>query len=134
MSEKEKEKNEYQALQNTWYACVNRYLSTIDENERLQLVDDFRDALVDIKPDGQTALRKIYEHWEQNTWIPACKKELDTWVKANSFEAGDITNLHKQYEFIKRNNNYKRFRKIMQVIQDSGIGFGNADKNLVEGG
>ena len=121
-------KKDYMALQNAWNICVIRYLTSY-EDERLRIIDDFRDSLVDIKPDdteNEKNLRTTYENWEKNIWLPDCKKELDSWVKVNSFEAGDITNLHKQYEFIKRNNNYKRFRKILQVIQDSGIGLGQS--------
>ena len=120
-------KKDYMALQNAWNICVMKYLATSYDDERLKIVDDFRDALIDIKPEdpeNKKNLRTTYENWEKDIWIPACKKELNNWVKVNSFEAGDTTNLYTHYEFIKRSNNYKRFRKIMQVIQDSGIGLG----------
>jgi len=73
------------ALQNAWNVCVLRYLGTNDKETRYHIINDFRDAIVDIKPDGAKALRKTFEEWEQN---------------------------------------HLRFRKIMQVIQDSGIGLG----------
>jgi hypothetical protein len=123
-------KKDHIALQALWFDCVIRYNRILDEGIRLKIVDDFRDNLVDIKPNNpgdKKNLREIYLNWEQNTWIPECKKELDNWIKANSFEAGDRNNLLKQYEFIKRYNNHKRFSKIIQVIQDSGIGLGTGE-------
>lgn len=113
------------ALQNAWNICVMRYLSTMDESERVKIMDDFRDALIDIKSTGKEALRANYEKWENKTWNTDCKKELTLWINNNRFESGEPSNIEEQYEFIRQINNYKRFRKIMQIIQDSGIGLGS---------
>lgn len=115
---------DYMALQNAWNICVMRYLSTSpDSIERINIMDDFRDSLIDIST-GDKALRSKYEDWERDVWQKEVNQELGFWVKNNSFESKDEDSLRRQGLVIKKNNNYKRFRKIMQVIQDSGIGLG----------
>lgn len=115
---------DYMALQNAWNMCVMRYLGTIDPEIRILVVDDFRDALIDIKPDGVKALRSTYEKWENDNWIPFCRKKLDSWIQNNGYEGKLEENCIREYENIKCDYNHLRFRKIMQVIQDSGIGLG----------
>jgi len=112
------------ALQNAWNVCVLRYLGTNDNEARYYIINDFRDAIVDIKPDGAKALRKTFEEWEQEEWIPLCQKQLNLWIHDNHFEAQINKNQIDEYQNIKHDYNHLRFRKIMQVIQDSGIGLG----------
>ena len=116
---------DYMALQSAWNICVMRYLSVSpDSVERVNVMDDFRDSLIDIKETGNEALRSNYEEWEQDEWMLEVNQNLAIWVKHNSFEAKEEDSFRRQEIIIKKNLNYKRFRKIMQIIQDSGIGLG----------
>lgn len=119
-----KYKKDYLALQNLWNVCALRYLGSMSEEERMYVVDDFRDSLIDIKPEGNQAIRSSYEKWERDEWVPFCKKKLDEWCYYNSYESQVEDNKIHEYENIKQDYNYLRYRKIMQIIQDSGIGLG----------
>lgn len=119
-----KYKTDYIALQNLWNLCAIRYINSFTKEERMMVVDDFRDTLIDIKPDGKHAIRTNYENWEKDEWIPLCKSKLVEWIGYNTFEAQVEENKMQEFEHIKQDYNYMRYRKIMQLIQDSGIGLG----------
>jgi len=115
---------DYLALQNLWNVCALRYLGSISKSERVHIVDDFRDSVIDIKPDGLKAIRSNYDNWEKNEWMPFCKGKLLIWMQNNPFESRIEENKIQEFENIKMDFNYMRYRKIMQLIQDSGIGLG----------
>lgn len=119
-----KYKKDYLALQNLWNVCALRYLGSMDKNERMSIVDDFRDTLINIKDEGVQAIRRQYDKWEENEWIPFCKSKLIAWIHNNTFESQVESNKIQEFESIKMDYNYMRYRKIMQLIQDSGIGLG----------
>jgi len=115
---------DFLALQNLWNVCALRYLGSMDKESRMIIIDDFRDSLIDITIEGKKAIRSNYEKWEEEFWIPFCKSKLLEWVKDNSFESRVKDNKIREFGNIKKDFNYLRFRKIMQLIQDSGIGLG----------
>ena len=115
---------DYLALQNLWNVCALRYLGTNSRSERLSIVDDFRDTLIDIKTEGEKSIRSNYEKWETDYWVPFCEQKLRRWIENNPFEARIQDNKLQEFQSIKQDFNYMRYRKIMQLIQDSGIGLG----------
>lgn len=121
-------KKDFMALQNAWNICLSRYLASQTLEARLNIIDDWRDSLIDVKlitvGDGKKALRSRYEQWEEKTWLRDCKLELAKWKIKNPFESKDKDEVKREFNDIKMERNYIRFRKIMQVIQDSGIGLG----------
>jgi len=119
------DKRDYIALQNIWVMNIQAYLTERNEDARYEIVDDFKDSLVDVTPDGPMALRSKYDKWEQNIWKEMCLTYLNNWKLNNSFKAAVPDNLSKEFERIKQDNNYIRYRKIIQIIQDSGIGLGS---------
>lgn len=121
MSERKRyDKRDYYALQDGWRICRDRYLNSIDPEERIKIINDFRDSLVDISDTGKTALRTNYEEWEK-TWYPECEQILANTI---DLEIEDITTITIERQLIYQERNYLRYRKIMQIIQDSGIGLG----------
>lgn len=118
-----KYKKDYLALQNAWYTLVLKYIGS-NNNERTGIIDDFRDSLVDEKPEGVKALRSSYEKWELGYWIPFCENKLMEWMKQYPFESQIHDNTMQELQNIRQDYNYLRYRKIMQIIQDSGIGLG----------
>ena len=132
-----KYKKDYLALQNLWNVCALRYLGSRSSMERMHIIDDFRDSLIDIKPYDKTdtedanykAIRSSYEKWEQEYWIPYCKTKLAEWIKYNPFESQVETKKIQELQNTKQDYNYMRFRKIMQLIQDSGIGLGQGSSS-----
>lgn len=120
-------KKDFMALQNAWNICLSKYLAANTLGERLNIIDDWRDSLVDVKPSGILALRTTYEHWEENDWLKDCKTKLIRWKQNNPFEAKDIDEVKREFNDIKQERNYLRFREIMQVIQNSGIGLGTGE-------
>lgn len=124
-------KKDYLALQNLWNVCALRYLGSINRDQRYYIVNDFSDSLIDIKPDGKEAIRSNYERWESDYWIPLCKSKLLNWINNNNFEARIEENKRQEYENIKMDLNYLRYRKIMQLIQDSGIGLGQGSEKEI---
>lgn len=120
-----KYKKDYLALQNLWNVCALRYLSASSREDRYHIVDDFRDTLIDIRTDDEDlAIRNSYEKWEREEWLPFCEKKLVEWSHFNSFESNVEDKKVQEFENIKLDYNYMRYRKIMQLIQDSGIGLG----------
>ena len=117
-------KKDYMALQNAWNICLQKYLTSPSKLERMEIIDDWRDSLVDVKPEGLLALRTNFEYWEERTWFNECIEQLEKWKKKYPFEAKDKEEENREFEDIKIDRNYLRFKKIMQVIQDSGIGLG----------
>ena len=115
---------DYLALQNLWFMCAVKYMDSEIDKMRMKIMDDFRDCLIDIKSEGKEAIRSNYERWEKDIWIPFCKSKLAEWIHDNAFEACIETNKVDEFENIKQDYNYQRYRKIMQLIQDSGIGLG----------
>lgn len=123
------DKRDYYAFQALWQDIAHRYIQTADIEIRYEIVNTFRDSLIDIQPDGLRALRTIHETWEEKKWEPFCEKELQQWKVANPFEASDERAVKDERRQIKLEYNYMRYKKILQVIQDSGIGLG-ASKNI----
>ena len=120
-----KYKKDYLALQIIWQKCANKYIDSTSNIERMRIIDDFLDSIIDIKKDDDTrSIRSIYEKWEQTYWIPFCKTKLVEWIKHNPFESRIENNKIQELQNIKQDYNYMRYRKIMQLIQDSGIGLG----------
>ena len=128
-------KTDYIALQNLWFICSQSYIKAYLDGEMercILIVDAFRDTLVDIVPSNpddekdisRKAIRSNYEKWEDEYWIPFCKTKLAEWIKYNTFESTVQENKQTEYQNIKQDYNYMRYRKIMQLIQDSGIGLG----------
>lgn len=117
-------KKDFMALQNAWNICLSKYLTAQTYDERLTIIDDWRDSLVDVKTDGKLALRSTYETWEEHTWLRDCKLRMVKWKENNPFSAKDLDECRREFADIKMEHNYLRFREIMQVIQNSGIGLG----------
>ena len=117
-------KKDFMALQNAWNICLSKYLTAQTHEERLTIIDDWRDSLVDVKTDGKMALRSTYEQWEEHTWLHSCKLQMVKWKQDNPFSSKDKEECRREFNDIKKERNYLRFRRIMQVIQDSGIGLG----------
>ena len=115
------------ALQNAWNICLSKYLTAQTYEERVYVIDDWRDSLVDVKSDGKLALRSNYEDWEEKTWLSNCKNKMMQWKQSNPFESKDSDECRREFADIKMEQNYLRFRRIMQVIQDSGIGLGTGE-------
>ena len=55
------DKRDYIALQNIWVMNIQAYLTERNEDARYEIVDDFKDSLVDVTPDGPMALRSKYD-------------------------------------------------------------------------
>jgi len=122
-------KTDYIALQNLWFKCSEMYLDSLfgnDKEKSINVVEGFIDSLVDIDTDGKRAIRKNYDLWEKTEWIPLCKNKLSEWIKSNPFEARVENNKIQEYNSIKMDYNFLRYHKILQLIQDSGIGLGQA--------
>lgn len=117
-------KTDYIALQNLWFTCADTYNKTPNKSMRFSIINDFRDNLVDIEPEGKKALYSKYIEWEENIWLPLCKKKLAVYVKENSFHGRMIENQKREYRRIQEDLNSLRYHKILQLIQDSGIGLG----------
>lgn len=123
------DKRDYYAFQALWQDIAHRYIQTTDPEIRYEIVNTFRDSLIDIQPEGIRALRTIYEKWEKEEWEVFCEKELQRWKVSNPFEASDERSVQDERKQIKLEYNYMRYKKILQVIQDSGIGLGSS-KNI----
>ena len=124
-----KYKTDYIALQNLWYKCSEMYLDSLFRNDKtraMSIIEGFKDTLVDIDDDGKRAIRKNYDTWEEQKWHPFCETKLINWMNNNPFESRIEENKIQEFENIKMDYNYMRYRKIMQLIQDSGIGLGQA--------
>lgn len=121
------DKRDYYAFQALWQDIAHRYIQTINPEIKYEIVNTFRDSLIDIQPNGIRALRSIYEKWEKEEWLPFCEKEL--WKNLSPFEASDKRAIQNEREQIKIEYNYIRYKKILQIIQDSGIGLGSS-KNI----
>ncbi len=120
-----KSKKDYIALQNLWYECAIAYLHSINYPElRVRIIDDWVNSLVNIEEDGEKAIKKNYKEWEEKEWYPMCQLKLMEWIDNNPFEAKVDKNKDNEFYFIQQDFNYLRYEKIMQVIQDSGIGLG----------
>ena len=118
---------DYYALQEGWVRCRDMYLDAIKYgNEELQvkIIDTWRDSLVDVTPESKLALLSNYEKWEKNEWEKLCESNFNKWVKANSFDAANYQSREDEGERIKQELNNLRYRKILEVIQGSGIGLG----------
>jgi len=128
-------KTDYIALQNLWFICSQAYIEAYfdgDMERCFSIINVYRDTLIDITPlneknkdeQWKKAIRFKYEKWESEYWIPYCKTKLAEWIKYNSFESKVEDNRRREFENIKKEYNHLRYRKIMQIIQDSGIGLG----------
>jgi len=126
-----KDKSDYFALQLAWQKSVYHYLDNWDIEIRYKAINDLITSLVDIKKDGPKAIYSNYMRWENEYWLPLCKKGLDEWINFNSFEAKLEENKKNELENIKRELNHLRYHEILQIIQNSGIGLGHSsDKQI----
>jgi hypothetical protein len=120
------DKRDYYAFQALWQDIAHRYIQTTEIDIRYELVNTFRDSLIDIQPNGPRALRSIYEKWEKDIWSVFCEKELERWNESNPFESSDKRAVQDEKEQLLKDYNYMRYKKILQIIQDSGIGLGSS--------
>lgn len=120
------DKRDYYAFQALWQDLAHRYIQTVEPEIRYEIVNTFRDSLVDIQPDGKYALRSIYEKWEEKVWLVFCEKELQQWKIKTPFEADAEKSVLDEKEQILFEYNYMRYKRILQIIQDSGIGLGSS--------
>ena len=118
------DKRDYYAFQILWQENAHNYIQAMSLEEQYIIVNKFRDSLVDIALEGKRALRTRFTEWEEKEWIPFCKNALKEWMKEYPFEASDKKAKQDEYEQITKDYNYLRYRKILQLIQDSGIGLG----------
>jgi len=118
------DKRDYYAFQALWQENAHNYIQARSLEDQYVIVNTFRDSLVDITPDGKRALFTRFTEWEENYWIPFCKKKLEEWRSSYPFESNDRRAEHDEYEQIMKDYNFMRYRKILQIIQDSGIGLG----------
>ena len=118
------DKRDYYAFQALWQDLAHEYIHIKDKETRYEVVNTFRDSLIDIQIEGARALRSIYDDWEKNTWKAFIEKELYDWRKENPFEASDKKAAQDELEQLCYEYNYMRYKKILQIIQDSGIGLG----------
>ena len=116
---------DYYAFQELWRECGHLYnQSYLNKEEQFEIVNTFRNNLVDISREGIRALRSRYNYWETNSWLKLCQEKLDEWVKDNHFESTNNQSIEDEYSRIQQKYNYLRYSKILQIIQDSGIGLG----------
>ena len=120
------DKRDYYAFQSLWQENAHTYIQSGSLDEQYNVINKFRDSLIDIAPDGVKALRTCYMEWEEKEWIPFCEDKFKEWEDTNSFEASDKIARHDEYNNIMKDYNYMRYRKILQLIQDSGIGLGSS--------
>ncbi len=118
------DKRDYYAFQALWQDLAHRYIQTTDPDTRYEIVNTFRDSLIDIQPEGVRALRSIYDKWEKEEWLVFCGKRLEEWKVSSPFEASDEKAIRNEERQIQLECNYMRYKKILQIIQDSGIGLG----------
>ena len=117
---------DYYALQVGWVRCRDMYLEAIKfDNRELQvrIIDAWRDSLVDVS-EGKRALRSNYEDWENNEWKVLCNNRFDKWTESDPFEATNPQSVRDESERIAQELNPLRYRKILEIIQNSGIGLG----------
>jgi len=120
------DKRDYYAFQALWQDIAHRYIQVVDPEIRYDIVNTFRDSLIDIQSDGSRALRAIYDKWEKEKWEVSCENELEQWKASNPFEASDERGVQDEQKQIRLEHNYERYKKILQIIQDSGIGLGSS--------
>jgi len=119
------DKRDYYAFQALWQELAHRYIQASNPEERYGIVNTFRDSLINIQ-EGLRALRSIYEKWEKDVWLVFCDDKLERWKNDNPFEASDEKAVEDEAEQIRSEYNYMRYKKILQIIQDSGIGLGTS--------
>lgn len=120
------DKRDYYAFQALWQEIAHRYIQTTESDTRYEIVNTFRDSLIDIQPEGVRALRSVYDKWEKEEWLVLCENKLERWEVSNPFEASDEKAIRNEKEQIQLEHNYMRYKKILQIIQDSGIGLGTS--------
>lgn len=131
---------DYLALQNLWYSCSHDFIEAYkfgDPAKCMRIIDVFHASLVNVIPPDATdentkSLHHQYEQWLVEEWIPLCKKKLAEWAKQNPFESHIDDNKVQEFDNIKEEYTIMRFHKIMQIIQDSGIGLGQGSKDVTE--
>lgn len=125
MSEKTRyDKRDYYALQETWRDIIHQYTNTRDPRERVVIIDILRDSLVDVAETGKMALYSEYIEWEQ-IWEKLVEQELHATIEEYPNDFQDDDDERRQKDIITQIFNYKRYMKIRQIIQDSGIGLGS---------
>lgn len=119
-----KSRKSYVPYQSIWYSLIELYNHTFDNGARVLIVDDLIDNLVDMDK-GKKALYSIYKKWEKDVWIPLCQKRFKGWIDSNPLISDSYERQRNEWNSIKEEENSKRFHKIQQIIQDSGIGLGD---------
>lgn len=117
-----KDKRDYYALQQGWRELEHLYNNAHTIEEKVIITDDYIDSLVD-EGTGKMALFSLYQRWEKNEWYSLVNKKFKKWQYYN-FHASESTE-ENEYNQIKQECNHLRYRQIRQIIQDSGIGFGD---------
>lgn len=127
-----KRKTDYFALQTHWNCIINLYIYTQDKGFRIDIIDDLKDFLIDINTGDKSneeefnkkQIRSNYFKWEREDWEPMIKAALKEYIKVNPEDFVTTEDIVNKEEKIKQDLNHLRIRKIIQLIQDSGIGLG----------
>jgi len=56
--------------------------------------------------------------------LKLCSDKHNEWIDKNHFESTNQQSFDDEYSRIQQKYNYLRYSKILQIIQDSGIGLG----------
>jgi len=130
----DKGSRDYYAFQELWRECARNYIQAENDGLRCRITNTFRDSLVDIELSGKKALRTTFEDWEKNEWVVICKETLDEWKRNNFFKTTNPRIVENEISQIRKEQNFLRYRKILQIIQDSGIGLGSGGvrRNVVD--
>lgn len=115
----------YVALQNIWTELIHIYNNTFNPEIRVTIIDDLINTLVDIEETGKKALYSRYMKWQETKWDPIIENKLNIWIKNNRLISDDYQRRTNEKRELKQELNPRRLHKIMQIIQDSGIGLGS---------
>ena len=121
-----KDIRDYYALQEGWQICRNQYLYSNSPQERVRIIDDWRDSLIDIEKESNKALRSSFDTWENTFFKKKIQVEFEQWCNDHAFENADDSIKEAQLQHIISMYNNLRYKKILQIIQDSGIGMGRS--------
>jgi len=121
----DKGNRDYYAFQELWQTCARNYIQAEDSERRCEITNTFRESLVDIEPKGKKALKTTFEDWEKNEWVVMCTEKLDDWKRNNFFKTANPRIVENEISQIRKEQNFLRYEKILQIIQNSGIGLGS---------
>lgn len=119
-----KDKRDYYALQQGWRELEHLYNHAFSKEEQVEIIDNYIDNLVD-EGTGKMALFSLYLEWEKTNFKSFLLKKFKEWKYHNTFAAGDENIADSEMMYLRRDWNFLRYRQIRQIIQDSGIGFGD---------